>query len=213
MNDFDIIRLDKIKFNFNELLEYYNILEKNFSHLKWKTDFIKDQNQLEGVKYYTDGTFDLPWYSWGIQISSNSQGQIEGGWRAGTDPSKIPEETYTTSGPLVFGIAKKMIDKIPSISQLGLVVHPPGGKIIEHQDIAPEDINLYTVHIPIVTNDKAFWINSSGRHVLEPGFAYLLNTHRVHGTDNQGSTPRIHLLFRTTIESAETLVNEGIDIS
>lgn len=210
MNNFYIIKLDKLQFNYQELVEYYNVLEKNFAHLKWTTDLIETSQQVDGVKYYTDGTIELPWYSWGIQTSQNPGNKIEGGWRAGTDPTKNSLEKYVTRSPLVFGIAKKLIVNIPTLCQLGIVVHPPGGRIVIHQDVEPEDQDLLTVQIPIVTNEHAYWINDNGKTVLETGSAYLLNTHLLHGTDNQGTSSRVHLLFRVSIDIANKLISDGV---
>jgi len=75
-----------------------------------------------------------------------------------------------------------------------LSVVMPGDDIYPHADKQPEDW-LFRVHIPLVTNDKAWFFVEGERFHLSQGTVYLVNTERVHEIRNEGDTPRIHYMF------------------
>jgi len=60
MFDFTIKRLDNIKFNVNELIQYFNKIESDYQHLCWRA---KDSN-IDRMTHKIEGV-----YSWAIQTN------------------------------------------------------------------------------------------------------------------------------------------------
>lgn len=80
--------------------------------------------------------------------------------------------------------------------QLMLSVVMPGHSIPSHTDSQPP-YWLYRVHVPLISNDYA-WFDVEGKSfALKPGTAYKVNTLAMHGVRNLGATPRIHFMFDT----------------
>lgn len=75
-----------------------------------------------------------------------------------------------------------------------LSVVMPGHCIVSHRD-AQEPDWVGRVHVPLVTNPSAFFVADGTRHHLEVGFVYLVDTRVEHEVQNDGTTPRIHLMF------------------
>lgn len=211
MLDFKITRLDNVKFNIEELIEYYYTLERDFQHFKWDKSLIRNEAQRSGVSSYTGDGLNLNWYGWAIQTSANPT-HHECPWRVGASEDSVENAEITTCSALVFGFAQKLIDNLPSIAQLALVVHPVGGQLVMHCDDDPEEYSRAVIQIPILTNDSAYWQTSEGDTVLQAGYAYLVDTIEPHGTHNKGNTPRIHLKCSIHIDDVDKLVNLGFDI-
>lgn len=74
-----------------------------------------------------------------------------------------------------------------------LSVVMPGHWIDPHVDVI--DGALTRVHVPILTNDRAFMVVDGVSYGMSPGLAYTLDTRAVHSVKNYGDTPRIHLMF------------------
>lgn len=212
----NIIRLDKVKFNLDELVEYYYTLERDFQHIKWHTSMIKNKEQLDAVNWYSGGTcYEIDWSGWCIQETlHHEEGDIECPWRVGASPTAVENSTVTRRSVIAFGIAEKFLDNFPDPAQMALVIHPPGAQLVMHRDDTPEDINNQVIQIPIISNDKAYWIEGDGtRTVLKPGHAYMVNTWEEHGTLNEGDTPRVHIKFSIHKQHVNWLLNTGFDIS
>jgi hypothetical protein len=70
----------------------------------------------------------------------------------------------------------------------------PGHGIEAHKD-AQADYWKFRVHVPLLTNPKAFTEMEDGKHHLEVGKAYKVNTAAMHAVENGGRTPRVHFMF------------------
>jgi hypothetical protein len=73
----------------------------------------------------------------------------------------------------------------------------PGTFLHEHRDfVYLEPVPRYRLHLPLITNDKAF-ITSPGLNVhFQRGYLWKLNPKQtVHSACNFGSAPRIHLML------------------
>ena len=100
------------------------------------------------------------------------------------------------------GYALDLIKNLPIRSKKWLVtVHTPGTKLVLHQD-SPDKIR---VHIPIFTNDQSVWTIDGEDFILEPGYAYLVNTTLPHTLENKGATNRIHLYGKVWTEDVQQL--------
>lgn len=75
-----------------------------------------------------------------------------------------------------------------------LTVVMPGHSIPPHIDEQGPSW-LCRVHIPLTTNDESQFIVGGEHHHMEVGNAYIVNTEVMHSVENNGGTPRIHLMF------------------
>ena len=105
---------------------------------------------------------------------------------------------------LMLGLARKLQDKFPFAHQFSVSVHPPGALINFHKDTD----DYLKVHIPILTNSKAFFTFEPNRKYVLPadGRMTLVNTSISHGTHNQGETDRVHLFFKVPKDAENELL-------
>jgi hypothetical protein len=88
----------------------------------------------------------------------------------------------------------KLIEDISglNVSKVSLRWMAPSEKYRLHADPEP-----CRIHIPIVTNDRAYFISEEKIHTMQYGKAYHLLPIVEHGVINYGATPRLHLIFST----------------
>lgn len=188
--DFDIKELDNIKFNINDLIDYYTLVEKNFQHLKWTT---ANTNTLS---HKADNV-----YAWAVQSNLKDTSKPCPPYDIKHDDDVIG--TFDASTELLFGFGKIVIDAIPNIRQTVISAHPPGTVIQQHID----NTEFVKVHIPIKTNPNSYFSFGNNNYNLEVGKAYLINTTRNHGTSNNGNSDRIHLIFKIPLSTVDSLIN------
>jgi Aspartyl/Asparaginyl beta-hydroxylase len=70
----------------------------------------------------------------------------------------------------------------------------PGHDIEPHVDLQSSDWTC-RIHVPLISNPQAFWVERGQRHWMKPGFAYKVDTTVEHSIVNAGTTPRIHFMF------------------
>jgi hypothetical protein len=187
--DFNIKPI-RIGFDLTELQDYYNKLNSNFQHLCWKSDMVDDTVGYEEHKL--KGCF-----GWGIQSNIPDISVPCPPYNVHKDGTDNYVDTE-----LVFGLAKKIRDKYPWSRQLSIAAHPPETIIRLHTDTD----SYFKVHLPIYSNDKAYFLFEDESYVMEPGKAYLVNTSRMHGTHNMGNTTRIHFFFKVPYNEIPTLL-------
>lgn len=189
--DFDILELKNISFSHQELLDYYLIINQYYRNYKWTPNDNIDAKNHE-IKNL---------YSWAIQ--SNLKDPM-----LPCPPYDIKHDhevtgTFDTPTNLLFGFAKKFILSLKNLRQTVIVGHPPGAKIKLHTD----NQEFFKIHAPIITNDDAFFIFEKNRYNLKPGSAYLINTSRLHGTENLGKSDRVHFITKVRTKDIEGLIN------
>lgn len=168
------------QFDYEELLNYYNTLCSNFSHLKWTDRMVSTVNGSE--KHNINGV-----YGWGIQSNLINLDVPCPPYNI----SKSKTEEYRDT-QLVFGFIEKIKQKYPDARQIGISCHPPGTVINQHIDTT----KYLKIHIPIYTNENAYFVFEDKKVNLKVGRAYLINTTVPHGTSNEGDSDRVHLLFK-----------------
>jgi len=106
---------------------------------------------------------------------------------------------------LMFGIARKLQDAFPFAHQFSVVVHPPKTYINFHSD----SDNYLKIHIPILTNNKAYFQFEPKRRFVLPadGSMVLVNTNISHGTSNEGETDRVHLFFKIPVDKEDEVIS------
>ena len=72
---------------------------------------------------------------------------------------------------------------------------PPKCPIIPHSDGTMDYYAPHKIHIPIETNDKAYFFINKQRYHFEEGCAYEVDNIAEHGVLNAGETDRVHLIF------------------
>lgn len=75
-----------------------------------------------------------------------------------------------------------------------LSVVMPGHYIEPHRDEQPPYWRT-RIHVPIVTNEYAWIIIEGVPHRFGVGFAYEFDTRKLHSIVNNGTTPRVHLMW------------------
>jgi len=97
----------------------------------------------------------------------------------------------------------------PELQVLAIACSPPGTHLRTHQENVafPADATrrgrdryggtnvLLRLHIPILTDDRAYSTIDGRRYVFEPGALYLYNNSLPHSTDNAADFDRYHLLL------------------
>lgn len=116
-------------------------------------------------------------------------------------------------GKYKFGILNSLIDtlSLSSLRQMLMALHPPGLRVDTHTDG-----QVKKLHIPFYTNKDAvftFGENRDRKYHMELGKAYIINTMVPHGTENPGSTERVHLLSRVDNDFMQSLLDLKCHIS
>jgi hypothetical protein len=204
--DFDVLELPNFKFNYQDLNDFYQIVNTNFEHLKWsvpKRDLSKDQ------KLFPPGYDDsIGIFGYAIQSNLKDPDVPAPVYNVKTIPKELKLPYATNKTKLYFGFAKQLLDNLPFIEELVITGHPAKSKIHLHRD---NDVNI-RIHLPIIINKESYFIFEEAQYILEPGKAYLINTNRLHGTDNQGDCDRVHLFFKIPIGRIKEIMKGEIKI-
>jgi hypothetical protein len=72
---------------------------------------------------------------------------------------------------------------------------PPGETIKRHVDSAPAARWPHKIHVPLKTNPGVLFFVDPNDYHLEVGQAYEVNNLGLHAVRNEGSEPRVHLIF------------------
>lgn len=108
----------------------------------------------------------------------------------------LPEEEFGSKMKVMqrykFGYFKELLDRLgeETFSWSRITVHDPSASISPHID-GPGTIRL---HIPIATNDNAFFCWDERKYNFVPGKVYLINTGTTHSTINEGNSERAHII-------------------
>ena len=191
--DFKVKKLENLKFSHQELVEYYNTIVRDFDHMKWTLP--------QGMNTKTHRVADM--YSWAIQSNLKDPTKPCPPYHIDAGEELCDNNDCKVPTAMIFGIAERIIKALPDVRQLGIAGHPPGTFI----DIHPDNDEFLKIHIPIKTNPNAWFFFEDERFNMEEGSAYIVNTVAPHGTDNQGDTDRVHLIFKFPISVAETIIN------
>lgn len=85
-----------------------------------------------------------------------------------------------------------------------LVTHTPGTRLGMHQD----EEEWLTVHIPLYTNDHAYWTIGGTRYLMPTDGCYIINSTQPHDVVNYGDTDRIHLYFSIRTDQVEKVYQQ-----
>lgn len=192
-----------LKIDIEELREFYDIIKTDFAHKKWvateQADYIKREA-------YNNPNIDLTKMAsgWALQTYLKNEEQICAPWNVLTsDPTDGTKRTE-----MVFGIAERLLNKIPMAYRLGITITPGGHFIESHTDDA------WHIHFPIYSPPKSFftWDDENNNaveweHYDADGTAWALNTTLMHSVKNQDTEDRVHMLFSIKEEDIPKLLN------
>lgn len=89
---------------------------------------------------------------------------------------------------------------------------PPKSFITPHTDGAKPVTIAHKIHIPLQTNDQAFFYIDGRKFSLKQGHAYEVNNSAKHSVANSGTTDRIHLIFEyLDYEQQSELIKKQMD--
>jgi aspartyl/asparaginyl beta-hydroxylase (cupin superfamily) len=93
-------------------------------------------------------------------------------------------------------VVSELMTRFPGCDDRARVVSVvcPGDYVPPHTDMHPPEW-ITRVHVPIITNDGAFFISQDQPHHMEVGSAYIVNTEVPHAIRNDGTANRVHLMF------------------
>ena len=199
MFDFDVLELDNICYSHRDLLNYYNEIESNYAERKWWSSY---------------ESFLPPYIPkdpvYGYAILSHLKDTTSKICPPTNTKNYTEDEAYpyaTNPTPLMFGFAKRLYEAIPYMEEMVTSGHPPGGVLGTHRD---EDTS-FRVHLPIQTDNCNFIVNGNS-YKMEYGKAYIVNTFRMHGTENLGDKDRVHLFFKVPVGRINYLRKQNINI-
>ena len=197
-----------IKINVEEIREYYNILTNGHKTHYWDArEHLDDvaNGAREGFKNHNGKDIDVA--GWAIQRWDNEaevmapHPNILKGFNVNVYEQKIEDVQGKT--PMLFGIAKRIIELFPDSSRMALSVINPSTHLKRHND----ENFLWRVHIPVFSEPGSIWSTEEGDVHMEVGHAYLCDTRNFHSVTNDSKSVRVHLLFALPESSLETLRN------
>lgn len=178
MND-HILKLD-VKVNLDKLRDYYHTVEESFQNLCWTA---KGHNNSGVGGHRVDDV-----YGWAIETNSVDLNKPSSPYNISSEKNDTYRDTE-----LVFGIIHAFKSSFPMAHGYGIAVHPPASFINFHTDTD----TFIKIHVPVYTNDTSFFCFRDKKYNMKAdGSMYLVDTRLEHGTDNQGDTNRIHLIFK-----------------
>ena len=186
----------KTKIDIEKLRQFYHTLESNFQHLKFVVEDDIDSDKVEeGVGgHKVNGVF-----GWALQSNLEDLNKP-------CPPYNITKEEkreYRDTDAM-FGIVQQIRNQFPYAHQFSIVAHPPGTLVDFHTD----NTDWLKVHVPIYTNDAAYFRFPPNRRFVLPadGSMILVNTSIEHGTLNDGETDRVHLFFKVPHDKEREVV-------
>jgi hypothetical protein len=195
------IKLD-ITADIDELRVFYETIRTEFADKKWVAT---EQQEFIKPEAYNDPNINLSKMAsgWALQNYLKNDTQICPPWNVVTN--NFTDGTKRTD--MVFGIAERLLDKIPMAFRLGISVTPGGHYIESHTD------NAWHIHFPIWSPPKSFitWDDNSGQpvtweHYDDDGSAWALNTTLMHSVKNLDTTDRVHMFFSVKEEDIPELL-------
>ena len=168
-----------------ELQEFYRIVKSEYSENMWtwakNKSHIDDTAAGELVK-----TAQTTMYGWPLQSNLLDK----------TIPPSVLKTKYPTGEwydtDLMFGLAKRIYERIPYSYRWTLFVLPPGGCVPRHSDQGE-----YVIHIPIQWHKDAIFVVGNNNYSLTGiGKSYVVDVEIPHETVNNSTKDRVGLIYR-----------------
>lgn len=82
----------------------------------------------------------------------------------------------------------------------------PGGRITPHSDGGYSLMRCHRIHLPIRTNPACRFHVGGTSMVMQPGALWEINNRLTHAVENDGDTPRVHLIL-DYVQPGETILD------
>lgn len=195
------------KIDIKDLEDYYTTLQTSYQDYKWT--YASNQDQIKGnfLEVYAGVTTKKKsGYGWAITTNNPAKDvkknipwyNISKHYDQGI--KELPAERHTS---MVYGIAQRILEKIPYARCMSVSVFEPGTELVAHKD----EPFLLRVHIPIKAEPKSYWLNVDGYTNLKVGEVYLCDTRESHSVHNDGKDDRVHLLFAIHQDNEDEIKN------
>ena len=188
-----------IKLNFTldpvELTDYYNTVKTQYSHLNWtwENNSIHLDNVAAGECVEKEQTLMHGWMMQSNMADTN------------LPPSMLKTKHPTVDWydtELMFGVVKRLRERIPFAYRWTLFVLPPGGKVVSHVD--PDQ---YVIIIPIQWEPEALFILGDTPYSFSAdGSAWALDVELPHDTINNSDKDRVNLIARLSRDQLDNLL-------
>lgn len=200
--DWDFIELN-LDIDLEKLRFWYNKVTKQFPDLKFNlgmVEFIKDKNTSTPHNYaIASGGVHSFGMSWPVEQDLPIPPRHLA--RPDLYPEiTVSEEEFASKLRIMerykFGYFKELLDKLgeDTFAWSRITVHDPDARISPHTD----GLRTMRLHIPIVTNDRAWFGWKDKKYNFVPGKVYLINTGKEHYTINEGNSERAHIISHPT---------------
>ena len=214
-NDWDLVELN-VNLDTDKLTQWYKDLSNDYSHMRFEFDKYPEKIELsiskrmveEGYCGYYCGPID------GITLAWPEEKYEPLPPPAQANPDMYPEVNYDTfiddakiMKKFNIGYLKEMIDLLgeDSFRQAIITTHHPGMYIRQHIDS-----KVLKLHIPIETHDNAYFHfgenKELGKYHMKLGKVYILNTGDWHGTTNEGTLKRSHIITRVLPDQIQKII-------
>lgn len=202
----DQIKLN-IRANIDEVREYYNILKTKYQHKHWTPEGREHLLREDAIANWRKNNVSIPKDSpTGWAITPHLIGDV------------CPPYPLTTKAlmevkddELVFGFAKRLLEKIPMAHWASITEMSPGLEFLPHFDHYD---GFRTIHMPIYSPEEAVWVwydreknVTSKEHFPADGSIWSMNTYRHHGVINNSKETRVHLILIVEPENLDALYN------
>ena len=109
-------------------------------------------------------------------------------------PAMVSDRNWRGFGAVAWPLIQVLGFDETNAYQLMLSAVMPGHSIPAHRD-EQADYWQFRVHVPLLTNAKAYTKMDGKKYYLKVGQAYKVNTREEHAIFNDGPTPRVHFMF------------------
>lgn len=116
-------------------------------------------------------------------------------------PAMVNNLSWEDFGKRTDALTEHALDIVPNKGPADarnrmLSVVMPGARIEPHDDRNVLTSTFrYRAHVPLTSNDHAWWIHHRRADVLEVGAVYVVRVDHEHAVWNAGDSPRVHLTF------------------
>lgn len=190
----DVVTKLNFKLDIQELKEYYETLKRDYQDRHWTWE--KNHIHLDAdAKQECASPENTIFHGWPLQSNMKDPKIMPSILK-----SKHPQVPwYNTS--LMFGVMRRLYERIPFAYRWTLFVLPPSGRITRHVDH-----NQYVILIPIEWEKEAVFNFDVPYTFKCNGDAYLLDVEVPHDTANFSNKDRVNLNARIDREQLDNIM-------
>jgi Aspartyl/Asparaginyl beta-hydroxylase len=146
---------------------------------------------------YSDYLLGGPWTNWVLWAAGGESGDGNLAKYAHDQPATFTE--YGKQVPYLQELITNTVDlarlnfvRLAVISESIIVPHRD---LLEFGDVPEEERPAHRLHIPLVTNETAFFSEDNTVYQMKKGEVWFLDVSRIHSVITLSRAPRFHLIF------------------